>query len=130
MNQPTDNCVCPCCKTGHYVAHATRYIFCSDECKEAFYPNDAVEDAQAEAEVEADKCCIDTANVTFGDFGVSSGLGKYLTVVMNETTDAAFEEVHNRFFRLFGVMPQSRSKFCSGEVTFYSSNNGDRSPFA
>ena len=124
---PADNCICPCCKNGHYLAHAVRYIFCSDECSQAFYP-DAEEDAKAEAEVNADKCCMDSEAVTFYDHGYSSNMGNYLTVCMKSTPDA-YEIVHNRFFELFGIFPGSRSKFCAGETTFYSSNNGERSPF-
>lgn len=133
MTKPADNCICPCCKTGHYLAHATRYIFCSDECTQAFYPEE-----DTVSEDSCPKCnrpdgaghlptCFDTANVTFGDHGHSNMMGCYLTVVMHNTTVEAFEEVSNRFYQLFDVNPLSRSKFISGEVTYYSSAAGDRS---
>ena len=67
-------------------------------------------------------------NVTFGDHGTSTQMGNYLNVCMKSTPQAV-AEVHNRFFELFGDYPLSRSKFLYGEATFYSTLNGERSPY-
>jgi hypothetical protein len=64
-------------------------------------------------------------NVTFYDHGTSAMMGNYLTVCMKDTPEA-YNEVHIKFVELFGMYPKSRSKFSSGEATFYSSDRGDR----
>ena len=126
MTNHNDNVICPGCKTGHHVEDpkGQHYIYC-ESCDEAISQEEILpitEDAEENTGEEG----FDTDNVTFYDHGHSHNKGYYLSVCMKRCTPEAYEEVHNRFFTLFGVYPQTRDKFCYGETTFYASHNGER----
>jgi hypothetical protein len=129
-NKYDDNAMCPVCKTGHHVDNPeTHYIYC-ESCLQTCLEESAMTESfcptcgRPDGGGHEDRC-YDTDLVTFGDHGTSSRMGNYLMVCMKSTPEA-YNQVHTRFFNLFGHYPKTRDKFCGGETTFYSSDRGDR----